>query len=93
MTLVTLEGGKLRFTPRGGNLYVGEGFNVIAAVLAGTYDRGSEPWPNLDDSGVSRTLAFTNTPETFVLRKSGGGEVWGRQPITFYAPNHRLEIW
>jgi len=59
-------GGKLRLTPGGGNLYVEDNvFSPIYSVLADTVDRNSSPDP----------LTFTNTPETFVLRKSGGGEV------------------
>jgi len=72
---VILDGGVLRFTPGGGNLYVADGFNKITSVLADAYDRGTEPWPSDTDPNVSRKVAFTNTPETFVLRKSGGGEV------------------
>ena len=63
---VTLNSGKLRFTPGGGNLYVADGcFDTIASVLADAADRN----PNDDPT------TYTNTPYTFILRKCGGGEL------------------
>ena len=70
---VNLVGGKLRFTPGGGNIYVGKDesnnacFDVVTSVLADAVDR--------NPADPSDNLKYTNTPETFILRKSGVGEV------------------
>jgi len=63
---VNIYGGMLRFTPGGGNIYVGNNyFDSISSVIADAADR----------TEASDPITFTNTPETFALRKSGGGEV------------------
>jgi hypothetical protein len=63
---VVLHDGTLRFTPGSGNLYVANNcFDYIGSVIADTLDRNGDP------------KTFPNTPESFVLRKSGSGKVVG----------------
>jgi autotransporter-associated beta strand protein len=62
---VFLQGGTLRFAPGSGNIYTATGYDIIASVIADAQDRGDPKHPEM----------YTNTPETFVLRKCGAGEL------------------